>query len=132
MFKLNFLTFLLTSQCYSALAEEGTTVQGETSDPTKDVSVSNKLPTQLPGIEKETELGYSPFTEELMTTESEILTKLSHVNSTDDGVKIQNFEGSLGTGAIIGIIAGVITLVGLLASIIMIAVRKMSGRYTPY
>nr|XP_033778694.1 podoplanin isoform X2 [Geotrypetes seraphini] len=134
MFNLHFLTFFLASQLLSALAQ-GTTVQGETitSDPTEDdILVSNSLPTQLPGTENETKLGYTPFTEEFVTTESEILTESSRVNSRDDGVKIENLEGSIGTGTIIGIIVGLITFVVLLASMIIIAVRKMSGRYAPY
>ncbi|KAJ1144291.1 hypothetical protein NDU88_010591 [Pleurodeles waltl] len=75
-----------------------------------------------------------PLTDESdteITTESDNLTTTDVKNTTNTSVIIEHSDGSLSSAVIFGIIAGVLVGVGILSAIIIITVKKMSGRYSP-
>lgn len=127
MFKFQILVLLVISGLLvagSAVTEvlEDETPQTPTADP--------KLKRFTELTEAVTPLSLTEDSDIEITTESENLTADAN-STTDTSVIIEHPNGSLSSAVIFGIIAGVLVGVGVLSAIIIIIVKKMSGRYSP-
>lgn len=127
MFKFQILVLLVISGLLvagSAVTEvlEDETPQTPTADP--------KLKRFTELTEAVTPLSLTEDSDIEITTESDNLTADAN-NTTDTSVIIEHPNGSLSSAVIFGIIAGVLVGVGVLSAIIIIIVKKMSGRYSP-
>lgn len=127
MFKFQLLVLLVISGLLvagSAVTEvlEDETPQTPTADP--------KLKRFTELTEAVTPLSLTEDSDIETTTESDNLTADAN-NTTDTSVIIEHPNGSLSSAVIFGIIAGVLVGVGVLSAIIIIIVKKMSGRYSP-
>lgn len=127
MFKFHLLVLLVISGLLvagSAVTEvlEDETPQTPTADP--------KLKRFTELTEAVTPLSLTEDSDIEITTESENLTADAN-STTDTSVIIEHPNGSLSSAVIFGIIAGVLVGVGVLSAIIIIIVKKMSGRYSP-
>lgn len=127
MFKFQILVLLVISGLLvagSAVTEvlEDETPQTPTADP--------KLKRFTELTEAVTPLSLTEDSDIETTTESDNLTADAN-NTTDTSVIIEHPNGSLSSAVIFGIIAGVLVGVGVLSAIIIIIVKKMSGRYSP-
>ncbi|XP_078498895.1 podoplanin [Lissotriton helveticus] len=128
MFKFHLLLLLVIGGlcvAESAVTDilEDETPQTPTSDP--------KLKSFTELTEAETPLSLTEESDIEITTESDNLTTVDARNTTDTSVIIEDPNESLSSAAIFGIIAGVLLGVGILSAIIIIIVKKMSGRYSP-
>ncbi|XP_042333725.1 podoplanin isoform X2 [Sceloporus undulatus] len=112
LMKTPLLLFLLGSLSFCALAEEASTPVLEDEAATADLSDS--LVSEAP-------------TEGVMTTDSVLSTSEDSENTTDPGVPEPSDDG-LETATMAGIIIGIIVAIGVATGIIIIIVKKVSGR----
>ncbi|XP_069467002.1 podoplanin isoform X2 [Ambystoma mexicanum] len=100
------------------------------------VSLEDETPTADPKPKSFTELkediSQLPLTEESvteeLTTKSDALTSPEAENTTNGSVVIEDPDGSLNSAVLFGIIVGILVAVGIISTIIIIVVKKMSGR----
>ncbi|XP_053516104.1 podoplanin [Artibeus jamaicensis] len=112
--------------------EDGTVTPGASKDPYESAGLTAQVPTNTKNTDFLTEDlptpgGGVPGQEESQSTTALSVATSRSVEDTQTTVE----KDGLATGTLIGIIIGVLLAIGFIGGLIIVVVRKMSGRYSP-